>query len=221
MIQEWLAEIPDESPLVNEELKAQISQVFSKLDQDITLVTVVDRENGTCKEMASFLKAISALNSHISLVFKEKGEEPELDRLLSAELLPATGLFRDSVYLGAAFHGVPGGKEINSFVLAVYNGAGPGQPVEEKIRKCLGKLKTNNNLKVCVSLSCHHCPKVVAAGQRLALLSEKVSCEMIDARLYPELVERWNLNRVPAVIVNDQDIYLGEKDMEELLRLMK
>ena len=33
------------------------------------------------------------------------------------------------VFTGLAFHGVPSGHEFNSFVLGLYNAAGPGQPL--------------------------------------------------------------------------------------------
>ena len=37
--------------------------------------------------------------------------------------------------MGMRFHGVPGGHEFNSFILALYNAAGPGQDVGEEIEK--------------------------------------------------------------------------------------
>lgn len=36
---------------------------------------------------------------------------------------------------GLAFHGVPGGHEFTSFILGLYNAAGPGQPLDPKIRE--------------------------------------------------------------------------------------
>lgn len=221
MNREAAEQIPSDSPLVGEGLKAQLKPIFDRLDKNITLISIIDLNQETCMEMASFLKAISTVSGRITVEFMEKGEDPQLDKLLNAELLPATGLFMDGQYMRAAFHGVPGGQEINSFALALYNAAGPGQAVEEKILKKLGKLKKQNNIKVCVSLSCHHCPNVVTAGQHLALLSPHVTCEMIDARLYPDLVEQYKISRVPAIILNDGALYMGEKDREELLRLLK
>ena len=34
--------------------------------------------------------------------------------------------------LGAVFHAVPGGHEFNSFIIALYNASGPGQPLEPR-----------------------------------------------------------------------------------------
>lgn len=221
MRQELTDKIPAESPLVNEQLKTQLAGIFDKLDKDLTIVTVLEEGNAACMEMSSFLKAIASLTPHLEIQFLEKGEEPGKEETLNASMLPVAGFYREGTYLGVAFHGVPGGQEINSFALAIYNAAGPGQAVDEKVLKRIGKLKKRNNIKVCISLSCHHCPLVVTAGQRLALLSPNVVCEMVDARLYPELVEKYKISRVPAVLVNDSALYLGEKSMEEMLSLMR
>ncbi|MEG1145019.1 MAG: thioredoxin family protein [Clostridium sp.] len=221
MRQELIDNIPSESPLVSEELKNQLKTIFDKLDKPLKLVTILEVGDDSCIEMGAFLKAIAPLNKNLELKFLEKGEEPDIDEELNAYMLPVVGLFRGDEYLGAAFHGVPGGQEINSFALAIYHAAGPGQDVDEKTLKKIQKLKKKNNIKVCISLSCHHCPLVVSAGQSIALLSPNVVCEMVDARLYPSLVEKYKISRVPAVIINDSALYMGEKDREELLKLLR
>ncbi|MEG2871383.1 MAG: thioredoxin family protein [Clostridium sp.] len=221
MRQELIDSIPSESPLVSEDLKNQLKTIFDKLDKPLKLVTILEAGDDSCTEMGAFLKAIAPLNENLELKFLEKGEEPDIDEELNAYMLPVVGLFRGDEYLGAAFHGVPGGQEINSFALAIYHAAGPGQDVDEKTLKKIQKLKKKNNIKVCISLSCHHCPLVVSAGQSIALLSPNVVCEMVDARLYPSLVEKYKISRVPAVIINDSALYMGEKDREELLKLLR
>lgn len=221
MKQEFIDKIPAESPLVNEELKTQLTGIFEKLNKPLRLVAILEADSDSSTEMGAFLKAVSSLSHNLELCLLTKGEDPVLDEKLNAHMLPVVGLFGGDEYLGAAFHGVPGGHEINSFALAIYNAAGPGQEIDEKLLKKLLKLKKQNNIKVCISLSCHHCPLVVTAGQRLALLSPNVVCEMVDARLYPDLVSRFKISRVPVIIINDSVVYTGEKDMGELLKLLK
>ena len=79
----------------------------------------------------------------------------------------------------------------------------------------------STSLKVCVSLACHHCPGVVAACQQLAMLNPNIEAEMIDARLYEDLVKKYQIERVPFLIVNDQDTYMGNKTMEDIVNLLK
>ena len=100
------------------------------------------------------------------------------------------------------------------------NAAGPKKEYDEKILKKLGKLKKKNVIRVCVSLSCHHCQSVVTAGHDPWPFKPNVECIMIDARLYSDLVEQYKLSRVPAVLIGEA-LYMGEKDMEELLALLR
>lgn len=214
-----LSTISSRSDLLDETLKGQLRQVLARMKQPVTLKAVVDMENQSSREMAAFLNVFSSLSDQLSLELylpQEAGQVPELD----VTYLPVTGLYQDGQYKRVAFHGIPGGKEINSFVAAVGNLAGAGKGVGFLLKKKIDKIRHKANLKICVSLSCHHCPGVVAACQQIALLNPNVEAEMIDARLYEDLVSRYQIERVPFIIVNDHDTYMGNKTAEDIADLL-
>ncbi len=214
-----IGNVVPESKLIDDNLKRDLSSVFTKLTDHVVLKAVIDMDSEKGAELASFLAVIATLHPQISLEMYEPGEAeavPELD----ITYLPVTGLYKEEGYAGIAFHGVPGGKEINSFVMAIYNLAGPGQSVSRWTVRKIQKLDQKINIKICVSLACHHCPKVVAACQHMAVLNEKIEAEMIDAALYPDLVEKYDIKRVPLIIVNDKDVYIGPKTIEEMITIV-
>lgn len=190
------------------------------MEGHVTIKGVVDLNQEKDREMAEFLKTLAALDDRLDLELYGP-EEASLVPDLDTSWLPVTGLYKDGAYGRAAFHGVPGGQEINSFVLAVYNLAGPGQEVPRGLRKKIDKLNKKTNIKICVSLACHHCPKVVAACQHIAILNPNIEAEMIDASLYEDLVAKYDIKRVPMMIFNDREIHMGSKDMEEITTLLK
>lgn len=214
-----LSEISGESALLDEKTKETLKGIFGKLTREVELKAVVDLKEEKSLEMASFLKGIAALDSHIllSLYAPEEGEGLGMD----TEHLPATGFFLDGVYQRTAFHGVPGGKEINSFVIGIYNLAGPGQELSRGTVKKIEKLSWPVRIKICVSLACHHCPGVVIACQRIAMMNPVIQAEMYDANLYPDLVEAYRIERVPLVVLNDRDIFMGPRSIEDLVQLLK
>lgn len=215
-----LTTIPSESGLIDEALKAQLGGIFGRMSEPVTLKAIVDLQREKDAEMAAFLNAVAALGDKLSLELyapEEASAVPELD----PTYLPVTGLYKNGVYGRAAFHGIPGGKEMNSFVLAIYNLAGPGQEVPRGLRKKIDKLNKKANIKICVSLACHHCPIVVAACQQVAILNPNIEAEMIDAALYEDLVAKYKIERVPMMIVNDSEIYMGNKTIEEIVTLLK
>ena len=215
-----LTTVPSESSLIDETLKTQLQGIFSRMQEPVTLKAVADMQQEKDAEMAAFLNTVAALGEKLTLELyppEEAAQVPELD----ITYLPVTGLYKNGIYGRAAFHGIPGGKEVNSFVLAIYNLAGPGQEISKGLRKKIDKLNKKTNIKICVSLACHHCPNVVAACQQVAILNPNVEAEMIDAALYEELVARYKIERVPMMIVNDSDIYMGNKTMEDIVTLLK
>lgn len=215
-----LENIPEESGLIDEQLKGQLANVFEKMEDEVVMKAVVDLEKEKDNELACFLKVCASLSEKLQLELyapDEAEKVPDLD----ITYLPATGLYKNGEYARVAFHGIPGGKEINSFVLAIYNLAGPGQEMEKSLRKKIDKLNKKTNIKICVSLGCSYCPKVVHACQRIAILNKNVEAEMIDAALYQSLIEKYDIKRVPMMIFNDKDIYMGNKEMEEIINLIR
>lgn len=208
--------IPDNSALISEELKAQITALLSKMTQKVNLKAVLDFENEKSIEMGAFLKSIASCSDLIEVTFYEKGEDSKLDEELHTDFLPVVGLY-DDVYRGMCFHGTPGGKEINSFLAAICNLGGAGNPLDKRLLKNIAYIKKDLNVKIFVSLACHHCPHVVSACQKIALANEHVQAEMYDANLYPELVEKYKIERVPMTVVNDDTVIMGEKAIEDLV----
>ena len=213
-----LADIAGSSPLLDEKLQNELKGIFGKMETAVTLRAVVDMAEEKSREMALFLKTVVSLSDLLTLELYAPEEADGLE--FDTDYLPATGLYREAHYSGVSFHGVPGGKEMNSFVLALYNLSGPGQEIGKGLLKKIQKIKKETNIKICVSLACHHCPTVVAACQRIAILSPMVEAQMLDANLYPALVEKYGITRVPFVILNDQTTFTGPKTMEEMVGLI-
>lgn len=211
--------IPNESTLFDEELKQQLSKVFSKLTDEVYLKAIVNLEMEKDKELAGFLNVLSKLSDKIIVQYydiEEKAEVNELETLY----LPMVAMYKNDTYTGVSFHGIPGGKELNPFVYAIYNISGPGQEIDKKLINKIKKINNKVNIKICVSLTCHHCSEVVTACQRLAILNENIEAEMIDATLFEDIVKRYNIERVPMVIINDHDIYMGAKTIEEMIKIV-
>lgn len=211
--------ISKESSLLDDALKGQLGQLLARMKQPVTIRAVLDMDSGSSREMAEFLNVFCSLSGQLRLELysvHEAEQVPELD----TTYLPVTGLYLGEAYQRAAFHGIPGGKEINAFVAAILNLGGAGKGVGFLQKRKIDKIQKKTNLKICVSLACHHCPTVVAACQQIAILNPNVEAEMIDARLYEDLVKRYQIERVPFLIVNDQDTYMGEKNIDDIANLL-
>ena len=199
----------DRSPLIDEALAAQLTELFGKLQTPVVLHAQLD-DGPKSREMETLLNHLSGLSD---LLTWEKS--PETDTLM-----PCTGIAPAGETPRMFFHGIPGGREIGSFAAAILNAGGAGKPLDKYTLKDIGKIKKPMELQVCVSLGCHHCAQLVAAAQRVALENPLVTAHMIDANLYPELVKSYQIERVPLLIVNREQTFPGGKTMAELTTLL-
>lgn len=161
-------------------------------------------------------------NQHSWYEIYLKGENVEMENKINADKYPIVALLnKDKEYTGVKFHGVPGGHELNSFILAIYNIAGPGQGIDENVIDSIKAIDKKTNIKVCVSLACHLCPEVVVAAQRLAVENKNIETEMIDIANFKEIKDNYKIMSVPAVIINNEKIYFGAKKIEEIIDYIK
>ena len=125
---------------------------------------------------------------------------------------------------GIAFHGVPSGHEFNSFVLGIYNAAGPGQPLTDDERARIEEIHEPVDIMLLVSLTCTMCPETVRAAQRIAVLNPNVRAEAYDIAHYPELKERYDVMSVPCIVLTrdgERHIDFGRKSVAQMLDLIE
>ena len=210
------------SALLNDALRSQLQGVLARFENNISLVSIVDESNKKSIELRDLVLDIADLSDKVTALIYKKGENPEMENKIHADKFPIVALLnKDGEYSGVKFHGVPGGHELNSFILAMYNLSGPGQQISEDILKDIKSIDKKLNIKVGVSLSCHVCPDVVVAAQRIAIENYNIETEMLDLSNFPELKDKHKIMSVPAIIVNDSKVYFGGKKLEEIVNLLK
>ena len=77
------------------------------------------------------------------------------------------------------------------------------------------------NIKIGISLSCTKCPETVQAAQKIAVENKNVNVEIIDVFTFPDFKEKYDIMSVPAMIINDKDIFFGQKNIDEVIEILK
>lgn len=188
----------------------QLNAVFERMGSKITLrVHTKGDEKGN--ELLRAMTELSDLSDKLALETTDEGEHLPFVEFIKEDGTPAN----------MAFHGVPGGHEFTSFVLGMYNAAGPGQPIDDADRNAILNISKEVKMQVLVSLSCTMCPDLVVAAQRIASLSDKVTTHVYDVGLYPDMRTEFNVMSVPCLVVNGKHETFGKKKMPELLEYLK
>ncbi len=203
----------EEEGFLTSAIKQQLEGVFAKFEHPVLLRAWLD-ERPLSGEIVGFLRELEGITDKIR--WEEANSSNREDRILpSIELC-----YEDGRSSGIQFHGVPGGHEFNSFIIALYNVAGPGQAIEQEAETKLKEITQKINIKILVSLSCTMCPETVMSAQKAAAVSEKIEAEMFDLAYFPQLKEQYNVMSVPCMILNDSKVLFGKKGLSEVVNVL-
>ena len=195
------------------EMKHQLSEVFSKMERSLVLRLYSDNRTVSA-EAEAFISNLAALTDKLTVTISDKND--------TKNHAPCIRVFlTDGTDTGIAFHGVPSGHEFTSFVLGLYNAAGPGQKTDEQTLRDIKKIKNVVDMKILVSLSCTMCPDLVIACQRIATLNPNIRAEVYDLQHFAELKKKYNVMSVPCLVINDDKISFGKKNINQVLDLIR
>lgn len=216
--------------LFSDTTKQQLNVVFNRMSRPVTLALELD-DTPLSTELRGFIDAMVALSDGKlkSVVVDGEYEKDDTGRAVFdvEHVLPAARpcvrMVVDGEPTGLAFHGVPSGHEFNSFVLGLYNVAGPGQPLGDDLIERAKSIASPLNIMILVSLTCTMCPETVLASQRLASLNPAVRAEAYDVAHFPELRDHYGAMSVPCIVINrggEQTVEFGKKSIPQMLDLI-
>ena len=216
--------------LFSDTTKQQLNVVFNRMSRPVTLALELD-DTPLSTELRGFIDAMVALSGGKLKSTVDDGEYEkddtgravfDVEHVLPAAR-PCVRMVVDGKPTGLAFHGVPSGHEFNSFVLGLYNVAGPGQPLGDDLIERAKSIASPLNIMILVSLTCTMCPETVLASQRLASLNPAVRAEAYDVSHFPELKDQYGAMSVPCIVINrggEQTVEFGKKSIPQMLDLI-
>ena len=216
--------------LFSDATRQQLNVVFGRMSRPVTLALELD-DTPLSTELRGFIDALVALSGGKLKSTVDDGEYEkddtgravfDVDSVLPAAR-PCVRMVVDGEPTGLAFHGVPSGHEFNSFVLGLYNAAGPGQPLGDDLIERAKSIASPLSIMILVSLTCTMCPETVLASQRIASLNPAVRAEAYDVAHFPELKDQYGAMSVPCIVINrggEQTVEFGKKSIPQMLDLI-
>ena len=208
------AETQQEEPgeLFTNEMRQQLDAVFARMERSLLLKLYLDNRP-ISKELERFITALVALSDKLELEV--------CDRQADESFAPCVEVcLEDGTPTGLAFHGVPSGHEFTSFVLGLYNAAGPGQALDAATRAQIEAITSKTDMKILVTLSCTMCPDLVVAAQRIAAANPNVTAHVYDIHHFESLKNQYKVMSVPCLIYGEEKIVFGKKNIHQILELL-
>ena len=198
--------------LFTAEMRQQLDSVFHRMEKQLLLKLYLD-SRPVSAELENFITALGALTDKLTAEV--------CDRQAQETFAPCVEVcLADGTPTGLAFHGVPSGHEFTSFVLGLYNAAGPGQALAEATREQIAAVTSKTDMKILVTLSCTMCPDLVVAAQRIAAENPNVTAHVYDIRHFESLKNQYKVMSVPCLVFGEEKITFGKKNIHQILEFL-
>ena len=191
-------------PMLDNEIKQQLTQYMPMLESDIVLgVNAGDDENGL--KVKDLVAEIAELSPRISIT---------TDTGVKA---PGFSLAKQGEAARVKFAGLPLGHEFTSLVMALLQVSGRAPKIEDKVIKRIAQVNEPMEFVTYVSLTCHNCPEVVQALNILAILNPNVTHTMVEGGWFQDEIKEKNILGVPTVLKDGEVFANGRMEIEEIL----
>jgi thioredoxin-disulfide reductase len=209
------------SDLITQEIAEQLKPRFDELTKPVRLLYFTQPHAcGACVQQQELLEALAQLSEKLSLDVHRLETSVALEHKI--DMAPATVVRGDTDY-GIRFYGLTGGYEFGSLIEAIDMVSRGSAALDPHIASLTEMIKVPTHIEVMVTLTCPYCPRMVHLAHQLAVASERVRADMVDAAEFPQLVNRYGVHGVPLTVVNGRRGFEGalppEQAFLEILKL--
>lgn len=186
---------------------------------EVTLLVFTDDSTVLAQEIVAFARALAEMSPKIQVEI-EKVVDGKNQRMsdLRIENHPAMVLVKGD-FNRIRYYGLPGGYEASALADGIVELSNSRVALSPQAKASLDTVRRRANIKVFVMTTCPFCPIVVRHAYRAAIGSGKVTSEVIDVQMFPDLALKHSVMGVPKVILNDNTDLTGA--MEEAMFFAK
>jgi glutaredoxin-like protein len=155
----------------------------------------------SCGPTLKLLRELTSLSDKLSLEELNLVLDRERARQYGVDKAPATVVVgaRDN---GVRIYGLPAGFEFPVLLEAILDASGrPSQLSSETLAR-LAQLNRPVHLEVFTSPTCPYCPAAARLAHQLAMASDWITADMVEASEYMDLALKYRVRGVPKTMIN-------------------
>lgn len=174
----------------------------------------------TCGPTEDFYKEVAGLSSKVKLEVYNRVTDTEKAAAYGITLSPAA-VIEGPKGARVRFFGIPAGYEFVSLLEALKNSAAAAADLQPETVAALAAVAAPVNIKVFVTPTCPYCPAAVVLAHKFALASPQITAEMVEATEFPQLAEKYGVEGVPKIVVNEKVNLVGAQPEQALLKAVQ
>ncbi|MFX1438352.1 MAG: thioredoxin family protein, partial [Promethearchaeota archaeon] len=205
-----------------------LKREMSKLKNKVILKLFTDfktQADGTkirrcmaCEGTYELLKTLENLSKGKLMIEEISTEENEEEAMkFNVNKIPAILFVDENDKEIIRYLAHPTGSELVPFLNSIQYFSGVRPYYTDQILTHLKKIE-GGNMKIFITPTCPYCPATVPVLTLFALVSKgKISAEIIDVSLNPDLGMKYNVQGVPMTVINEKEVIHGMFTPQDLL----
>ncbi|OJX47326.1 MAG: glutaredoxin [Chloroflexi bacterium 44-23] len=196
------------SKFLDDKIVEQVKEFFKDLNKPVKYLFFGSDEQNCqyCQDTQSLLTEITGISDKIELEVFDIDEDAEIARQYGVNNTPATVLVvQDGEMIkdyGVRFLGIPAGHEFTSLINSTVLISRQESNLAEETKQKLAQITKPVELKVFVTPTCPYCPRAVILAHQMAIQSDLVTAEMVEATEFVELSTQFGVSGVPHTVIN-------------------
>lgn len=195
--------IPDEKKIsLQSELKEKM------LDPVKIVMFTQEIECRFCSDTRQLVEELSKLTDKLTVEVYDFLINADKAKQYGVDKIPALAILGKKDY-GVRIYGIPYGYELQTLVDAVINVSRGKTDLSDKTKDIIADINSPVHIQVFVTLTCPHCAVAASIAHKLAIESDMIRADVIDATEFPHLAQRYSVMGVPKVVINEKVEFVG------------
>lgn len=193
--------------LLRDEDRQQIRKEFEALMTPVKVIVFTqERECQYCAETRQIAEEVAELSDKIDLEVYDLLADEEKAAEYGIDKLPALIVMRggdEPKDFGIRFFGIPSGYEFATLIEDIRMVSSGETGLSEATRKQVAGLQNPVHFQVFVTPTCPYCPRAVLLAHQLAMESDLIRGDMVEAIEFPHLSMKYQVQGVPRTVINE------------------
>ena len=194
-------------PLISERDQETLRAEFQKLQAPVRLVMfTLEMECQYCRETRQIVEELAALSDKIRAEVYDFAADQEPRETYGIDKIPAIAILRDGDKpqdYGIRYYGIPSGYEFGSLVDDILMVSSGESGLSSETKQALAGLRGPIHIQVFVTPTCPYCPMAVRLAHQMALESDRIRSDMVEAIEFPHLANQYQVMGVPRIVINE------------------
>lgn len=174
-----------------------------KLVEPVRLVVFTQEiECQYCRETRQLVEEVAALSDKIEVEVYNFITDAEKVQEYGVDKIPAIAILGARDY-GVRYYGIPSGYEFTSIVEDIISVSERDSGLAAETREAIAQLTEPVHIQVFVTPTCPYCPGVVRLAHQMAIESNLIRADMVEAIEFPHLSHKYDVYGVPRSVINE------------------